>query len=169
MNRYLILTCSLPFLAACSTLIDKNVQMPAQTNTPASSHSTKGHDAKSSADTNQVQVIKNLIKELGAKDAKVRKTAAQQLQAAGETAIPHLQAAEKHKDPEVREAARAIIASIRPPEPEDNYKVYIAEEGDDLYLVAMMWGVSLRRLKAVNKLETTNLWPGQRLKIPILE
>jgi len=43
---------------------------------------------------------------------------------------------------------------------------HVAGQGEDLYTVAMMYGVSVTELKQVNGLTDTALTPGQRLKIP---
>lgn len=46
------------------------------------------------------------------------------------------------------------------------YREHVVEEGEDLYSVSMMWGVSLASVKALNNLDGTTLTPGQALKIP---
>ena len=45
----------------------------------------------------------------------------------------------------------------------------VNEDDDDLYGVAMMWGVSVARLKEINKLSDTKLSVGQKLMIPVSE
>ncbi len=45
----------------------------------------------------------------------------------------------------------------------------VNEDDDDLYGVAMMWGVSVARLKEINKLSDTKLSVGQKLLIPVSE
>ncbi len=50
------------------------------------------------------------------------------------------------------------------------YREYVVNESDDdLYSVAMMWGVSVAKLKEINKLSDTKLSVGQKLLIPISE
>jgi len=45
-------------------------------------------------------------------------------------------------------------------------KTYTVKEGEDVYAVAIRWGVSPAELKALNNLTTSDLQPGQVLKIP---
>jgi LysM repeat protein len=40
------------------------------------------------------------------------------------------------------------------------------KEGEDVYAVAIRWGVSPAELKALNNLTSSDLQPGQVLKIP---
>jgi len=47
-----------------------------------------------------------------------------------------------------------------------NVQTYVVKEGEDLYAVAIRWGVSPSELKALNNLTTHELQPGQTLKIP---
>ena len=44
---------------------------------------------------------------------------------------------------------------------------YTVKEGEDLYAVAIRWGVSASELKALNNLASVDLQPGQVLKIPV--
>jgi LysM repeat protein len=48
-----------------------------------------------------------------------------------------------------------------------SYREYAVEGDEDLYSVAMMWGVSVADIKALNNLRSTDLEPGQKLKIPL--
>lgn len=48
-------------------------------------------------------------------------------------------------------------------------RVHVVEKGEDLYSVAMMWGVSVARIKELNSLTDSTLSVGQQLKIPISE
>jgi LysM repeat protein len=45
-------------------------------------------------------------------------------------------------------------------------QTYVVKEGEDLYAVAIRWGVSPSELKTLNNLTTHELQPGQTLKIP---
>lgn len=45
-------------------------------------------------------------------------------------------------------------------------QTYTVKEGEDLYAVAIRWGVSPSELKTLNNLTTHELQPGQTLKIP---
>ena len=45
-------------------------------------------------------------------------------------------------------------------------KTYTVKEGEDVYAVAIRWGVSPDELKALNNLTSSDLQPGQVLKIP---
>jgi LysM repeat protein len=45
-------------------------------------------------------------------------------------------------------------------------KIHVVEEGEDVYSVAMLWGISVARLKELNGLTGKDLTPGQRLKVP---
>ncbi len=44
-------------------------------------------------------------------------------------------------------------------------RYHVVQKGEDIYTVAMMWGVSVARLKEENGLTGTELTAGQRLKI----
>lgn len=55
------------------------------------------------------------------------------------------------------------------PEPAGDLRIHVVEEGEDLYSVAMMWGVSVARIKELNNLTDAALKAGDRLKIPITE
>ena len=47
------------------------------------------------------------------------------------------------------------------------YRTHTVEADEDLYSVAMMWGVGVAELKKLNNLEGTELTTGQQLKIPL--
>jgi len=47
-------------------------------------------------------------------------------------------------------------------------KTYTVKEGEDVYAVAIRWGVSPAELKALNNLTSSDLQPGQVLKIPVV-
>lgn len=63
-------------------------------------------------------------------------------------------------EPEAASPAAADAVSV---------EEHVVEEGEDLYSVGMMWGVSADRIKAFNNLAGTELKPGQRLKIPLTD
>ncbi len=48
-------------------------------------------------------------------------------------------------------------------------KDYTVEEGDDIFSIAMMWGVSVSRIREVNGLKDDELTAGQKIKIPLSE
>jgi LysM repeat protein len=48
-----------------------------------------------------------------------------------------------------------------------SYREYTVEPNEDLYSVAMMWGVSVADIKALNDLDSVELEPGQKLRIPV--
>lgn len=48
-----------------------------------------------------------------------------------------------------------------------SYRDYEVEGDEDLYSVAMMWGVSVAEIKTLNSLDSIDLEPGQKLKIPL--
>jgi len=58
-----------------------------------------------------------------------------------------------------------------PPAVEDSdaFRVHVVEEDDDLFSIAMMWNVSVARIKAVNGLTENEVKPGQKLKIPLTD
>jgi len=64
--------------------------------------------------------------------------------------------------PEVPKATGAAVAPA-------DVRVHVVEEKEDLYSVAMMWGVSVKSIRDLNGLTETELKPGQRLKIPMTE
>ena len=52
------------------------------------------------------------------------------------------------------------------PAPAGNTQTYTVKEGEDLYAVAIRWGVSPSDLKALNNLTSTDLKAGMVLRIP---
>ena len=52
------------------------------------------------------------------------------------------------------------------PAAEGNTQTYTVKEGEDLYAVAIRWGVSPSDLKSLNNLTSTELKAGTVLKIP---
>ena len=56
-----------------------------------------------------------------------------------------------------------------PPVTPTKVRIHVVEPGEDVYSVAMMWGVSVSRIKDVNGLTDNTLKTGQRLKIPLDE
>lgn len=68
------------------------------------------------------------------------------------------------------EAAPAAAPAAGTPAPapaaESNAQTYTVKEGEDLYAVAIRWGVSPSDLKALNNLTSTELKAGTVLKIP---
>jgi LysM repeat protein len=64
--------------------------------------------------------------------------------------------------------AAAAAAAGTPPAPaaDSNTQTYTVKEGEDLYAVAIRWGVSPSDLKALNNLTSTELKAGTVLKIP---
>jgi len=67
---------------------------------------------------------------------------------------------------EVEETTRADVPI---PAKAVNYRKRIVEEGEDLYSIAMQWGMDIDDLKAANDLTDTKLVPGMELRIPIFE
>jgi len=49
------------------------------------------------------------------------------------------------------------------------YRIHVVEAEEDLYSIAMLWGVSVSDLKVVNDLVTAEIIEGQRLKIPMTD
>ncbi len=62
--------------------------------------------------------------------------------------------------------APADPAVTPPVAPAANAQTYTVKEGEDLYAVAIRWGVSPSDLKALNNLTTTDLKAGMVLQIP---
>lgn len=72
-------------------------------------------------------------------------------------------------EPELDDAAD-LVAPVKSIDGDLEVREYVVnEEDDDLYGVAMMWGVSVARLKEINKLSDTKLSVGQKLIIPVSE
>jgi LysM repeat protein len=68
------------------------------------------------------------------------------------------------------DAGEAVAPPTQPVSSDIETRPYVvSEEDEDLYSVAMMWGVSVQRLKEINKLADTKLTVGQKLLIPIAE
>ena len=63
-------------------------------------------------------------------------------------------------------AAPAAATPAVAPAAEGNAQTYTVKEGEDLYAVAIRWGVSPSDLKALNNLTSTELKAGTVLKIP---
>ncbi len=62
-----------------------------------------------------------------------------------------------------------LPADVPPPAPaagEVKYQTYTVKPGEDLYSVAVRWGVGFAELKALNNLSGPELAPGTVLKIP---
>lgn len=68
--------------------------------------------------------------------------------------------------PAATPAAAPAIGATAPAAPEP--KTYKVKEGEDVYAVAIRWGVSPAELKALNNLTSSELQPGQELKIPVV-
>ena len=56
-----------------------------------------------------------------------------------------------------------------PAAPATAVREHTADKGEDLYTVAMMYGVDVSELKKINGLTDTALTPGQRLKVPVTQ
>jgi len=63
-------------------------------------------------------------------------------------------------------AAPAVATPVPAAAPAAEAKTYTVKEGEDVYAVAIRWGVSPSELKALNNLTSSDLTPGQVLKIP---
>jgi LysM repeat protein len=63
--------------------------------------------------------------------------------------------------------APATVPAVAPAAA-DKFQNYTVKEGEDLYAVAIRWGVNPSELKAVNNLTSTDLHAGQVLKIPVV-
>jgi len=72
---------------------------------------------------------------------------------------PDLQVGQVLKIPLDSEVASMEIAVPRP-------KVHIVKEGEDLYTIAVRWGVSPSDMRTLNKLTSPDLKAGQVLAIP---
>ena len=71
---------------------------------------------------------------------------------------------------ETADAGEAVAPPTQPVSSDIETRPYVvSEEDEDLYSVAMMWGVSVQRLRVINKLADTKLTVGQKLLIPIAE
>jgi len=55
------------------------------------------------------------------------------------------------------------------PEPSGAVKIHTVGSDEDLYSVAMLWGVSVAEIKKLNGLSDDKVSAGQKLKIPINE
>ncbi|MCK5528518.1 MAG: LysM peptidoglycan-binding domain-containing protein [Kiritimatiellae bacterium] len=68
-----------------------------------------------------------------------------------------------------KKATLAVAAPVQKVGNLDFREYVVNENDDDLYGVAMMWGVSVAKLQEINKLSDTKLSIGQKLMIPISE
>jgi LysM repeat protein len=102
----------------------------------------------------------------------VKPSAAAPTQAPSPVAVPEKPAAAAPSKP-VAASPEATVASEPKADAagdaDPTVKIHVVEEDEDLYSVAMMWGVSVARIKELNGLTDIHLKPGQRLKIPISE
>jgi LysM repeat protein len=74
------------------------------------------------------------------------------------------------EEPALDETAAMAVAPAKKIDNNLEVREYVVnEDDDDLYGVAMMWGVSVARLKEINKLSDTKLSVGQKLMIPVSE
>lgn len=69
--------------------------------------------------------------------------------------------------PAVTPAPAAPAAAAAAPVAEQKFQNYTVKEGEDLYAVAIRWNVTASELKTINNLTSTELQPGQVLKIPV--
>ena len=49
------------------------------------------------------------------------------------------------------------------------FRIVEAEEGDDIFSIALRTKADIRTLKSINNLTGNSLTPGQRVKVPVLE
>jgi peptidoglycan endopeptidase LytF len=61
------------------------------------------------------------------------------------------------------------VVQAAPVAPKGVMKDYKVEDGDDIFSIAMMWGVSVSRIREVNSLLDDELTAGQNIKIPLTE
>lgn len=66
-------------------------------------------------------------------------------------------------------AAPASAPAAAPTKIEGVLRDYTVEEGDDIFSIAMMWGVSVSRIREVNGLQDDELPVGKKIKIPLSE
>ena len=69
----------------------------------------------------------------------------------------------------VEKAAKSVEekeVEIEAPAEEANLQTYTVKEGEDVYAVAIRWGVSPKEITALNNLKSIELEPGKVLKIP---
>ena len=126
--------------------------------------------AEEPATRSEDQIIEALIAKLGAPDFRDRRAAERDLLEIGKPAVPFLQAQKEHWDPEIRTRIKEVLATINA-EPKNagmkDFRIYRVGRGEDLYSVALLWNVSVQRLKEFNRLEGTGLAVGQEIKIPL--
>jgi len=70
--------------------------------------------------------------------------------------------------PPVAPAPQQVVTPVSG-RPQGVMKDYTVEEGDDIFSIAMMWGVSVSRIREVNGLQDDELKTGQKIKIPLTE
>lgn len=75
---------------------------------------------------------------------------------------PPPKAEESEKVEEAAEKEEEVPAAVE----EANLQTYTVKEGEDVYAVAIRWGVSPKEITALNNLESIELKPGTVLKIP---
>ena len=65
------------------------------------------------------------------------------------------------------ELPEPVVEEPTPPEPAvENLQTYTVKEGEDVYSVAIRWGVSPKEITNLNNLKSIELEPGTVLKIP---
>jgi len=148
-------------------VVGQKLKVPGAKKTPAAVHSAK----KAGAAAPKTEAPK-------AKSAAQKEKAAAEKKpaAAAATIAPPPAPAPAAAEPAAAAPAAAApaaapaeaTATTPPPAPaaESNAQTYTVKEGEDLYAVAIRWGVSPSDLKALNNLTTTDLKAGTVLKIP---
>ena len=113
--------------------------------------------------------IRVLISKLGADNYQDRRAAEQRLESIGASARAQLKDATGSDDPEISARAGRLLTKLKTSEKKEEPKtrVYVVGENEDLYSTALLWNVSVQRLKEINDLQGTRLAPGQKIKIPI--
>ena len=154
----------------CSVMILTLFTELVRAETAVVTNSAPEGSAVSAAGTNELtSAIEVLVEKLGAEDYRDRRLAERKLESLGALAVPQLKAAKKHPDPEVRARVKRLLVVLGAVDDGKGPKtrVYVVREGEDLYSVGLLWNVSIRRLKEINNLQGTRLFPGQRISIPL--
>jgi LysM repeat protein len=71
-----------------------------------------------------------------------------------------------NKGREAKEEVKEVVKEAPAAAEEANLQTYTVKEGEDVYAVAIRWGVSPKEITALNNLKSIELEPGTVLKIP---
>ena len=138
-------------------VVGQKLKVPASKKGGAEAVTSKKTAAAAAPKTTAPKTAKSAAKEPAAKSAAAAAPAAV-------TPPPAVEPTPAAATPAV--SAPTTVTTTAPAAAESNAQTYTVKEGEDLYAVAIRWGVSPSDLKSLNNLTSTELKAGTVLKIP---